>query len=455
VKLIAAYAIFVIMLAVLLKRERLPKLPVSLFAPLLWIIFSLSRSLTQWLQFQGDLENIGTDIEGSSVDAVVFSLLILIGLRTLYKRKTDILAVIKNNKVLIAFYALALLSMIWADIPLVAFKRWTKWFGSFILVLVILSEADPKTAVRSLVKRIAYGLIPLSVLFIKFVPRMGRSFTRSGSVDFHGVATQKNEYGMLLLILGLYFAWELLCLWRNRDSENLKRIGIIDLSFLGVIFWQLIFIDSKTPILCLMLGIGIILLIGHPYYKGNPKRVLNSILVLVMAAAFLQSFADIRGTIITSAGRDATLTDRTLLWGEILKLPINPWLGTGWDNFWLGDRVAPLWEKWWWRPRSAHNGYIEIYLYLGWPGVLLLLGVLWTGVRRSLDRFRSDREYGGLSLAFVIAALFQNYAESSFHRLSPIWFFFLLFAAVKMPERPSTRETEPPAQPAELNVIRS
>ena len=430
------------MLLALLKREGLPKLSATLYAPLFWIIICLSRSLSQWLQFGGDFDRFGADVEGSPIDAVFLLFLILIGLRILYQRRVSISGIIKNNKALFALCGFALISIIWAEAPLIAFKRWTKWFGSLVLVLTILSEADPKGAIRSLVKRSAYVLIPLSILFIKFVPSMGRSFTSSGGVDFHGVATQKNEYGLLLLIFGIYIAWELIGLWRQKDFVNLKSIGILDLFFLGVIFWQLFFIDSKTPILCLLLGIGIVSLSSHPYFKRSPRRIRNSIIVLVIAVVLLQYFVDIKGTIISSAGRNPTLTDRTLLWGEILKVPINPWLGAGWDNFWLGDRIAPLWNKWLWRPRSAHNGYIETYLYLGWPGIILLFFVLVSGFKRSVDRFNSDIEYGSLSLAFFFAALFQNYAESAFHRLSPIWFFLLLLSLVKMPERLRAREPD-------------
>jgi O-antigen ligase len=435
VKLFAAYVIFVAGLVFFIRRERLPKLPASLYAPLAWIAISFSRSLSQWLQSRPDFPIRDTDLEGNRLDAIFLSLLVLAGLRTLYKRRMDIADLIKNNKALFALYALALISLFWADLPLIAFKRWLKWSGSLVMVLVILSEADPKTAIRSLVKRCAYGLIPLSILFVKFVPRMGRSFTLSGGADFHGVATQKNEYGLLLLIFGIYFAWELIGFWRRKDLAALKKIGIVDAFFLAVIFWQLIFIDSKTPILCLLLAIGILVLIGHPYFKGSPRRVRNAVVALVLAAVLLQYFADIKGTIIISARRNPTLTDRTLLWREILKVPINPWLGAGWDNFWLPERVAPIWEKWRWRPRSAHNGYIEMYLYLGWLGIALLLFVLLAGFRRSLGRFRSDLEGGGLSLAIFFAILLQNYAESSFHRLSPMWLFFMLLCLVKMPEK--------------------
>jgi exopolysaccharide production protein ExoQ len=446
VKLFAAYVIFVVMLIALFKREGLPKLPPSLYAPLIWIMLCLSRSLSQWLQFGRGVEVAGADAEGSTLDAVFLSVLILIGLGTLFRRKLHLVSLIKSNPALFALYGLALLSVVWADFPLIVLKRWTKWSGSLVLALVVLSETDPKVAIKSLVKRSAYILIPLSVIFIKFVPSMGRSFTRSGEADFHGVAIQKNDYGVLLLIFGIYFAWELIGFWRRKDIPSLKRAGLIDLFFLGVIFWQLFFIDSKTPILCLLLAMGVIFLIGHPYFKGRPKRVRNAIIALVLAAVFLQYFADIERTIISSAGRNPTLTDRTLLWREILKLRIDPWLGTGWDNFWLGERVAPLWEKWWWHPRSAHNGYLETYLYLGWSGVILLFFVLLSAFGHSIERIGSDIEFGSLSMAFFFAVLFQNYAESTFHRMSPLWFFFLLFSLIKLPKR--LRGREPDVLPA-------
>ncbi|MCK7468719.1 MAG: hypothetical protein MZU91_11780 [Desulfosudis oleivorans] len=93
-------------------------------------------------------------------------------------------------------------------------------------------------------------------------------------------------------------------------------------------------------------------MIGHPSFKGSPKKgpQLHCCLGGVSPHDRPAVFTDIKGMILSSAGRNPTLTDRTVLWEKILKLPVDPWLGTGWDNFWLGDRVAPLWEKWWWHP---------------------------------------------------------------------------------------------------------
>ena len=70
-------------------------------------------------------------------------------------------------------------------------------------------------------------------------------------------------------------------------------------------------------------------------------------------------------------GRDSTLTGRTEIWTHVLWVAGNPLLGTGFESFWLGDRLANVWSI---MPgiQEAHNGYLEVYLNLGWIGVTLL-----------------------------------------------------------------------------------
>ena len=82
-------------------------------------------------------------------------------------------------------------------------------------------------------------------------------------------------------------------------------------------------------------------------------------------------------------GKDPTLTDRTLLWAELLKVDINPLFGTGFESFWLGERFRSFTASHWWAPNEAHNGYLETYLNLGLVGLFLLIG---TAHRNILER---------------------------------------------------------------------
>jgi O-antigen ligase len=75
---------------------------------------------------------------------------------------------------------------------------------------------------------------------------------------------------------------------------------------------------------------------------------------------------------------------------------------------------------------EAHNGYIEVYLNLGWIGVGLIALLLGQGYRRTVGAFRRDRALGALLVAYVVTAVPFNITEAGFRMLSLSWFFLLL-----------------------------
>ena len=78
------------------------------------------------------------------------------------------------------FSSTALVSLLWSDFPDVAFKRWTKALGDLVMVLVVLSDREPISAVKRLFSRTEFLLIPLSVLLIKYYPTLGRGLRSLG-----------------------------------------------------------------------------------------------------------------------------------------------------------------------------------------------------------------------------------------------------------------------------------
>ena len=75
---------------------------------------------------------------------------------------------------------------------------------------------------------------------------------------------------------------------------------------------------------------------------------------------------------------------------------------------------------------EAHDGYIEVYLNLGWIGLGLMVLVLLDGYRRAVEAFRREPGLGGLLLAYVLTAITYSITEAGFRMLSPNWIFFLL-----------------------------
>ena len=89
----------------------------------------------------------------------------------------------------------------------------------------------------------------------------------------------------------------------------------------------------------------------------------------VVAAAALLLLAEemfgITALIIEALHRDPTLTGRTVLWQMLLKHAGNPIIGTGFDSFWMGDRLLAIGQGYWWQPNEAHNGIFRWGIFFG------------------------------------------------------------------------------------------
>jgi len=131
--------------------------------------------------------------------------------------------------------------------------------------------------------------------------------------------------------------------------------------------------------------------------------------------------------LVKNVGRNPTLTGRTDLWKQCLEIEGNPLVGTGFESFWLGWRIQRIWDQnLGIRLNEAHNGYLELYLQLGWCGVLLLAVGLARGYLRIVRGLRSDFSLGGLKLAYLVVALNYNHSEAGFRVQCCTWVFLLL-----------------------------
>ena len=113
-------------------------------------------------------------------------------------------------------------------------------------------------------------------------------------------------------------------------------------------------------------------------------------------------------------GRDNTLTGRTDIWADCFSLVGSKIFGVGYGNFWLGKRLEFLWDKWWWKPITAHNGYIDVFLELGAIGLALLLLTFLYSYFRILKKFLYDFLNYRFFLVILLSGVIYNIAESAF-----------------------------------------
>jgi O-antigen ligase len=105
---------------------------------------------------------------------------------------------------------------------------------------------------------------------------------------------------------------------------------------------------------------------------------------------------------------------------------VNPWVGVGYESFWLGSRVEQFSE---WSGRTlyqAHNGYLETYLNLGLIGLSLIVCNIFSGLLKVKRHLSEDFAVGILRLSLIIVVILYNYTEATFSGVSNMWLLFCI-----------------------------
>jgi O-antigen ligase len=383
-------------------------------------------------------------LEGSPIDSLILALLLVAALVVLAARGRRTIDVLRSNLPLVLFFSYCALSTIWSDYPFVAFKRWTKGLGNIAMIMVVLTDLDPIVAIKRLLARLTFLLVPLSVLFVKYCPELGRAYDRwTGVAYYNGVAVGKNSLGAVCLVCGLSSLWLVLeCL----REKNQKGRLLAHLTVLAMTMWLFALVNSATALACFLAGGSVLVFLAITRKRIAIIHVAVAVVATSAIAAFV--FLDAYTSIVEAFGRDATLTGRTELWDEVLRLQPAPLLGAGFESFWLGSRAEYLWNKYWWHPNQAHNGYIEIYLNLGWIGLSLFVALILNGYRNAIGAVRRDAATGKLMLALLVAAAIYNGTEAAVKVIHPVWLFFLLSVAAVPHLRPREELSSVAATPS-------
>jgi O-antigen ligase len=344
----------------------------------------------------------------------------------LMRRRIDWGAVFRGNRALWAFYAFALISVMWSDDPFVSFKRWIKELGTLIMILVILTDENAVEAVRRVFARCAYVLIPLSVLFIKYYPDIGRYYNYwTGEAGYQGVSTGKNGMGRLAMLSGFIMLWSLMVQQRSSWLKWIKE-GFPELLILVMCVWILHIANSQTSVGCFAIGIAVLFGSRVNWIRSYPKRLARFVWALIVVSFFFFYFPDLRQIVTSSMGRNVNLTERTDVWEGAIALGTNPVIGTGFAGFWLTSGGQALGRRL--NVGEAHNGYLETYLNGGLIGVSLLLAVLLAAGRNVLRQVVAGSATASLFAALFVTGVIYNYTESNIGLDSVLGFVLWLVA---------------------------
>jgi O-antigen ligase len=419
------YGLFIIWLFV---REYKQGSAVSsaLWIPFLWMFVLGSRPVTLWLGLGMKLDSSVDYSEGTPADRFAFICLIFAGLFVLSRRNIGLARLIQCNKCLFIFYLFWGVSILWSPDSFVSFKRWIKDLGNVVMVLVVLTDENPVAAVKALFARFMYLLIPLSVLFIKYFPDLGRAYNHwTWLPTITGVTTDKNALGELVLVCGLAFLWDVLDTGLGGDRFRSRQDRLAKTVLALMTIWLMINANSATSLVCLLLGIALLFALRNPKVRRNIRHIEKYAVVLALMIGLFNLILPVNNFFVQGLGRNLTLTDRTYIWQLALAADQNPLLGTGFYSFWLtptSEKITDVYKE----INNAHNGYLETYLNGGLVAVALLGIALVFGYRKIKGGLMLGSRLAPLWLIFYVTALVHNVTEASFNRIDIIWFVLLL-----------------------------
>ena len=244
-----------------LDRDPEPQTSWALWIPTFWLFIASSRNISAWLQYSyspGGSSDQYT--EGSPVDRAVLTLVLALGVIVLLSRARRIGPLLAANLPVLFYFFYCGFSVFWSDFPDVAFKRWFRALGDVVMVLIVISDPNWLVALRRLFARVGFVVVPLSILFIRYFPQLGRSYTIGGTGTWTGVGTDKNALGMLCLVFGLATIFRFMELRREPPSPRRKRMLIAYGAVIIMTLYLLYEAHSATALACFFLaGIPMVL----------------------------------------------------------------------------------------------------------------------------------------------------------------------------------------------------
>jgi O-antigen ligase len=202
-----------------------------------------------------------------------------------------------------------------------------------------------------------------SLIMVFAFPRIGvHQYDNAGL--WRGLWYEKNQMGAVMVIGATAAA---ACLASPDPRRMMPAVALVLSS--GLVLAT----QSKTSLLCWMLGVG---LVGGWWVlrMGGAALTIAAIwLGVVVSALGAWIWNSDSAVILEALGKDPSLTGRTLIWEALMrKVAERPWTGYGFSAFWGVDSI-PAREirlETQWPVPSAHNGWIDLLVQLGWPGAV-------------------------------------------------------------------------------------
>ena len=344
-------------------------------------------------------------------------------------------SVAKRNKLVWVVAGLSIISTIWSENPIYTNVAVREVIQMTTFGLYLASRFKLRDQLYLIASTLG-GVAIISTFFALVFPSVGISQDAFQGA-WTGIFGHKNTLGKMMSLSLVTFA----VLVAEDQFCPMRIYRLLTWGGLLLSFGLIILSTSKTSLS--VSCISFIIMVSYRLIRkqGNKQRLYLEIfaLAVLVAGLILTTSWEI---LITSMGRDITLTGRTEIWQSSLSqlMETNPLLGFGRGTFFAPDSLrasaAGASVSRGYVAAHAHNGYIDLALEIGFIGLTCFIGSFLIAAKHAITRSYVSKASKDLwPLIFQIWLVAYNLTESSLMRLSNI--FWPTYVAVALCAKPT------------------
>jgi O-antigen ligase len=391
----------------------------DIFLHIFLLLIIIGAGLPLWREVTGASIN---SIDGDPLQRNIILIAYLLALIPLIVKPSKIFKELFKNPSLLFFLFWATLSVFWSNFPSIGFRRVIALHLTIFYAILLYLRFNEKGFLNLLTITL-YIILISSTIIILFFPSVGiMSGVHEGS--WRGIFTHKNTLGKITVLSLILFTTSL-----EKCKGNFSKYVLIFGSLLSLF----LLIRSESLSAYLLTFIFIISVVLVNVFRLFKKDWLFLLVLFVLVIIFvtlllIKNFE----TLLMMLGRDVTFTGRIPLWRELIKIGLDNPLGFGYGTFWVGDSNPSviIYNRIPWRPSHAHNGYLDVWIQLGWIGLLSSLALVVKTSYKIFIRILHEKNKPYFWIYFLIFILTYNISESnllSYNNIYTIIFFVAIF----------------------------
>lgn len=288
---------------------------------------------------------------------------------------------------LLPYVAWIALSVFWSVEPSTTMRELAfmcAWVAWGVLIAVDRNLSD----LLRLFIRAGTLLLAGSWIIALLVPSIGFTASGDNAGALRGLFIDKNSLGFFAVVMLLGAAARAFHMPIGRSRTRALLAGAFSLV-------TVIATTSMTALVATFAAVAVAVAVTL-YPRLRPPRLLPVAGIALLCLPALMLLLNSYQIIISTLGRDPTLTGRTDIWAIVTRAAAQrPALGYGWRALWIEG--SPVTEQLWAENHGtpffhAHNGYLELIVEVGIVGLALSLVFLLSVIGSSMRRVTRDAD---------------------------------------------------------------